>query len=236
MADLADEFGLWLHVDAAYAGPAAAVPELRHHFAGWERAASITLNPHKWLFTPVDCSILYTARPEALRAAFSVTPDYLKTPEKGEARNLMDYGVALGRRFRSLKLWFVLRYFGPDGIRARIRDHCRMAGEFAVWVDAEPGWERIAPVPFSVVVFRAVHDALSGDSADDLNHRIKDRVNASGEAFLTHTVLEGRTVLRVAIGNLRTEDAHLARAWTLLQAARTGVLGELGLGDSVDPA
>jgi aromatic-L-amino-acid decarboxylase len=159
MADIASEYDLWLHVDAAYGGPAAAVPEFRPLFSGWERAHSIVLNPHKWLFTPIDCSVLFLRDPEALRRAFSLTPAYLRTDEEEVARNLMDYGVALGRRFRSLKLWFVLRYFGREGIQERIRLHVELARELASWVDRAPGWERMAPVPFSTVVFRwAPHD------------------------------------------------------------------------------
>jgi aromatic-L-amino-acid decarboxylase len=219
VADIADEFGLWLHVDAAYAGPAAMVPELRVDFDGWERADSIVVNPHKWLFTPIDCSVLYCKRPEMLRGAFSLTPDYLKTSEAGEARNLMDYGVALGRRFRALKLWFVLRYFGQAGIVERLREHVRLAREVADWVDAEPGWERMAPVPFSTIVFRYAPEGMGSEDQDALNQAILDRVNESGEIFLSHTVLHGRTCLRIAIGNLRTTRVWLERAWDLLKAA-----------------
>jgi aromatic-L-amino-acid decarboxylase len=217
LADLAEEYGLWLHVDAAYGGPAAAVPEMRPLFSGWERADSIVVNPHKWLFTPIDCSVLFMREPERLRRAFSLTPDYLQTEEQEVARNLMDYGVALGRRFRSLKLWFVLRYFGRDGIRARIRHHVEMAREFGSWVDAAPGWERMAPVPFSTVVFRWVPPESTPEEQDQLNRSIMDRVNGTGRAFLSHTVLDGRFCLRLALGNLRTSRQHVEGTWRLMQ-------------------
>jgi aromatic-L-amino-acid decarboxylase len=222
IAETAREFDLWLHVDAAYGGPAAAVPQLRPLFTGWEQADSIVVNPHKWLFTPIDCSVLYVRDPEQLRKAFSLTPEYLTTSEAGVARNLMDYGMSLGRRFRSLKLWFVLRYFGAEGIRARVRQHVEMAREVAAWVDAAPDWDRVAPVPFSTVVLRYTPAGTSGDDQDRLNRLIMDRVNESGEFFLSHTVLNGRVCLRIAIGNLRTRWDHLERCWELLTGvART---------------
>lgn len=219
MADLAREMDLWLHVDAAYGGPAAAAPEFRPLFKGWERADSIVVNPHKWLFTPIDCSVLYMRREEDLRRAFSLTPEYLKTAEEQEARNLMDYGVALGRRFRALKLWFVLRYFGVRGIRDRIRLHVEMARELAARVDEEEGWERVAPVPFSTVVFRYAPRGSGGDEQDEWNRAIMDRANQTGEIFLSHTVLNGRFCLRIALGNLRTRRRHVKRAWEILRKA-----------------
>jgi aromatic-L-amino-acid decarboxylase len=206
-------------VDAAYGGPAALVPEFRPLFSGWERADSIVVNPHKWLFTPIDCSALYVRDAEGLRRAFNLTPEYLKTSEEGVARNLMDYGVALGRRFRALKLWFVLRYFGAEGIRERIRQHVEMARELAAWVDGAPGWERVAPVPFSTVVFRFAPDGSEVEDQDRWNATIMDRVNATGEVFLSHTVLNGRLCLRIALGNLRTRWEHLEHSWELLQQA-----------------
>ncbi len=222
VAGIAREFELWLHVDAAYGGAAAAIPELRPLLSGWEKADSIVVNPHKWLFTPIDCSVLYVRDPERLRRAFSLTPEYLRTPEEGETRNLMDYGVALGRRFRSLKLWFVLRYFGARGIRERIRQHVAMARELAAWMDEAPEWEVVAPVPFSTVVFRFVPAGTSPEDQDRLNGEIMDRVNETGEMFISHTVLKGRFCLRMAIGNLRTRREHLSRAWELLQEAARG--------------
>jgi aromatic-L-amino-acid decarboxylase len=215
---IAREAGIWVHVDAAYGGPAAAVPELRSHFEGWEDADSIVVNPHKWLFSPIDCSVLYVRDPDQLKRAFSLTPEYLTTSEGDSVRNLMDYGVALGRRFRSLKLWFVMRYFGAEGIRGRIRQHVAMARDFADKVDGEPGWERIAPVPFSTVVLRYAPKERTGEEQDDLNRAIMDQVNREGEFFLSHTVLNGRFCLRVALGNLRTEWHHVDRLWESLRA------------------
>jgi aromatic-L-amino-acid decarboxylase len=218
---IAQRYGAWLHVDAAYAGAGALVPELRPHFAGWEHADSVVMNPHKWLFTPVDLSALYCRHMPLLRAAFSLVPDYLKTAE-GDAgvRNLMDTGVQLGRRFRSLKLWMVLRAFGAEGLRQILREHVRLARSFAGWVDADGRFERVAPVPFSVVCFRARGDAgASPEAVDALNEHIMERVNAGGEIFLTQTKLHGRFVLRLAIGHYRTEERHVARAWALLQDA-----------------
>ena len=221
LADIAEEYGAWLHVDAAYAGPAAIVPELRDLFRGWERADSVVLNPHKWLFTPIDCSILYCRRPDQLRRAFSLTPEYLTTDES--ATNLMDYGLSLGRRLRALKLWFVLRYFGSEGLAARIREHCRLGSVFADLVDEASGWERVAPVPFSTVVFRYLpagsRGVEGGELQDRLNTAILDAVNASGEVFLSHTRLDGRVALRLSVGNLRSTEVHVRRAWDLLQAA-----------------
>jgi aromatic-L-amino-acid decarboxylase len=217
IARVARGFGLWLHVDSAYAGAAASVPELRPLFAGWEEADSIVFNPHKWLFTPVDCSVLYTRHPAVVKQAFSIMPEYLRTPEEGESINLMDYGVALGRRFRALKLWFVVRCFGAEGIRERIREHVRLAREVARKVEEGEAWELVAPVPFSTVVFRRVTEALDPEAQDVLNMALMHAVNETGEVFLSHTRLRGRISLRLSVGNLRTEARHLERSWELLQ-------------------
>jgi aromatic-L-amino-acid/L-tryptophan decarboxylase len=208
--------GLWLHVDAAYAGAAAVAPESRGILAGCDRADSLVMNPHKWLFVPFDCSAFYCRRMDALRAAFSLVPEYLRTSE-GE-RNLMDTGIQLGRRFRALKLWMVLRAFGAEGLAARIREHLRLARLFASWVDADPAFERLAPVPFSVVCFRA---KAGEKTVDGLNERILEEVNRTGEAFLSSTRIRGRLALRLAIGHLRTEERHVARAWALLRDFRS---------------
>lgn len=210
IAGIAERERLWLHVDAAYGGSAAVVPEMQPLFSGWERADSIVMNPHKWLFTPTDISVLYTRRPEILRRAFSLVPEYLKTAEDSRAINLMDYGVQLGRRFRALKLWFVLRYFGREGIAAILRDHIAMAKEFAGWVRRDERFEVVAPVPFSLVCFR-----LRG--LDEPNRMILERVNATGQAFLSHTVLNGNFALRLAIGNIRTTRDDLRFTWDLIQ-------------------
>jgi aromatic-L-amino-acid decarboxylase len=219
VAEICEGEGLWLHVDAAYGGAAAVLPEMRSVLAGCERADSLVMNPHKWLFVPIDISVLYTRKPEVLRAAFSLVPDYLRTPEDAVAPNLMDYGVSLGRRFRALKLWMVLRAFGQEGIADRIREHIRLAALFRSWVEADPGFEVSAPSPFSLVCFRARFPGTTPEEADRRNEALLDGVNASGEAYLSHTKLNGRTTLRLAIGNIRTEERHVRRAWDLLRAA-----------------
>ncbi|MFQ5350032.1 MAG: pyridoxal phosphate-dependent decarboxylase family protein, partial [Thermoanaerobaculia bacterium] len=207
---------LWLHVDAAYAGSAAICPELRHLFAGWEAADSIVINPHKWLFTPFDCSVLFVRDVEQLVSTFSLVPDYLQSAEQG-ATNLMDLGIQLGRRFRALKLWMVIRAFGVDGLAERIREHCRLARELARWIEAEPGFELAAPVPFSAVCFRAIPPG-GAEEQDRFNERLLDEVNAAGPVFLSHTRLAGRYVLKAAIGNIRTTGEHVRRAWELVLA------------------
>ncbi|SRR5579871_2498047 len=218
IADIAAANKLWLHVDAAYAGPAASLPEMRPKFAGWERADSIVTNPHKWMLTPFDFSAFYTRHPAKLRAAFSLVPEYLRTAEDASARNYMDYGVQLGRRFRALKLWFVLRYFGQEGIRQILRKHIALAQMFASWVDADPNFERLAPVPFSVVCFRAKPQGMPEAELEKFNSSLLDAVNADGRAFISHTKLKGVYTLRVAIGHLRTEESHIRAVWELLQA------------------
>jgi len=205
---------IWLHVDAAYAGVAAMVPDCAWLLRGADAADSLVVNPHKWLFTPFDLSVLYCRRMDVIRQAFSLTPEYLRTSE-GEAgvRNLMDTGIQLGRRFRALKLWMVLRHFGAEGLRERLVEHMRLARVLANWIDESDRFDRVAPVPFSVVCFRL------RDASDDEQQRILDRVNASGDVFLSHTKLDGRFVFRLAIGNLHTTEAHVARAWALLNEA-----------------
>ena len=217
VADIARDFGAWLHIDAAYAGPAALIPGQRSHFAGWERADSIVVNPHKWLFTPIDCSALYVRSPEALRSAFSLTPAYLETEETG-VTHLMDHGLALGRRFRALKLWFVLRYFGAEGLRARIANHLHLAEEFSGWVDEAEGWERWQPTHFSLVVFRCSEDS-DPRGRNERNRQIMDRVNRTGAVFVSHTELEGDVWLRLAVGNIRTTIREVEVAWAALQEA-----------------
>ena len=224
IADVCAQHNIWLHVDAAYAGSAAILPEMRRHFAGCERADSFTLNPHKWLFTPFDLSVLYSRRMDVLHRAFSLVPEYLRAPaaERETVTNHSEYGIQLGRRFRALKLWFILRYFGREGLAARIREHCRLAQLFAAWVDAAPDWERLAPVPFSLVCFRAIPPTDSETEAaraarlDALNEQLMHDVNATGAAFLSHTKLNDRFTLRLAIGNINTTEAHVQRVWELL--------------------
>jgi aromatic-L-amino-acid/L-tryptophan decarboxylase len=218
VADICERERLWLHVDAAYGGVAAMLPSHAHVLAGAERADSVVVNPHKWLFTPFDLSAFYCRRMDRLRAAFSLTPEYLQTSDDPAVRNLMDTGVQLGRRFRSLKLWMILRSYGARALRTRLAEHIRLAQELASWIDVHPDFERLAPVPFSVVCFRwkPAGSSLSGGELDAANARLLDLVNGSGEVFLSHTRLNDRFALRVAIGHLRTTESHVRRAWTLL--------------------
>jgi aromatic-L-amino-acid decarboxylase len=226
IADLSEREGLWLHVDAAYAGVVAMLPERRAPFAGWERAQSIVVNPHKWLYTPLDASLLLTTRMDALRQAFSLVPEYLRTLDRGApVRDYNEYTPHLGRRFRALKLWLQLRWFGLEGLRRRIRHHIELAQEFATWVDDDPEWERVAPTPFSTVCLRFRPAGLDDEALDDLNARLIDGVNRTGEVFLSHTRLAGRFTIRVAVGNLRTEERHVRRAWDLLRGEATRLVG-----------
>jgi aromatic-L-amino-acid decarboxylase len=216
VADICEKYGIWLHVDAAYAGPAALLEEKRPLFRGWERADSIVLNPHKWLFTPFDLSVLYCRDLNELKGAFSLVAEYLKTNDEPAVKNGMDYGIQLGRRFRALKLWFVIRYFGVRGLTERIREHCRLAELFASWVDASDDLELMAPVPFALVCFRAKPAGMSDAELDALNERIMNAINASGEAYLSHTKLNGKYTLRLSIGSIRVEERHLEKVWRLL--------------------
>jgi aromatic-L-amino-acid/L-tryptophan decarboxylase len=209
LAEICDREHVWLHVDAAYAGSAMVCPEFRWAWEGIERADSVVVNPHKWLFTPVDCSALWTRRPDDLHAAMTLVPEYLRTVDE-DALNLSEYGPALGRRFRALKLWAVLRCYGREGLQERIREAVRLAELFEGWVREAPGWEVVAPRPFSVVCFRR-------EGSDEENADLLERVNASGEAFLSHTALDGRYVLRLAIGNARTTEEDVRRAWDVLR-------------------
>ena len=227
IADIAEREGLWLHVDSAYAGVVALLPEHRAPFVGWERADSIVINPHKWLFTPLDASLLLSRRMDVLRAAFSLVPEYLLTLDRATpVHDYNEYTPQLGRRFRALKLWIQLRWFGLEGLRQRIARHLELAAWFAEQIDAAPDWERLAPVPFSTVCFRWCPPGWSGTGKglDDANAAIMDAVNRTGEVFLSHTRLAGRFTIRVAIGNLRTEARHVERTWALLcqAAAKVG--------------
>lgn len=215
VADICSKHGIWLHVDAAYAGSAAIVPEMRQYFKGWERADSIVINPHKWFFTPFDLSVLYCRDLSDLKKAFSLVPEYLKTSDESTVKNGMDYGIQLGRRFRALKLWFVIRYFGREGLIDRIREHCRLARLFASWVEESPNFELLAPVPFALVCFRACPPGV--DDTDELNERIMNEINASGEAYLSHTKLDGKFTLRLSVGSIRVEERHLRKVWKILQ-------------------
>ena len=245
IGDICRRYGLWLHIDGAYGAAAAVLPEMTHVLDGLELADSFVMNPHKWLFTPIDCSAFYVRRPELLQQAFSLVPEYLKTAESG-VTNYMDWGIQLGRRFRALKLWMVIRAFGREGIAARLREHIRLGQLLAGWIDDDPDFERLAPTPLSVVCFRVVpedigprlssaapQDAVELEAyLDRLNEDILDTINASGQVFLSPTRLRGRFAIRLAIGNIRTDEAHVRRVWKLSQEAakRAGDRG-LGIGD-----
>jgi len=220
VADICERYNLWLHVDASYGGSAAIDPAMRHVLAGCERADSLIINPHKWLFTPLDCSVFYTRKPDVVKAAFSLVPEYLRNAEGhgDEVPNLMDYGNALGRRFRALKLWMIMRYFGHEGLTARIREHDRVAQQLAQWIDDSPDFERLAPTPFSLVCLRAHPHGLDDEARlEAINERIMQRINDDGHFFLSHTRLHGKFTLRVAIGNIRTTAQDISNLWSEMQ-------------------
>ena len=214
IADICEKFGVWLHVDTAYAGSTAIIPEMQELFKGWERADSIVVNPHKWLFTPFDLSVLYCKDLNELKEAFSLVAEYLKTADQPTVKNGMDYGIQLGRRFRALKLWFVIRYFGREGLIARLREHCRLAHLFASWVESSPDFELLAPVPFALVCFRACPTGV--DDLNGLNDNMMNEINASGDAYLSHTKLNGKFAIRLSVGSIRVEERHLKDVWNIL--------------------
>jgi aromatic-L-amino-acid decarboxylase len=223
VADICAREQIWMHVDAAYGGVAAMLPSHAHVLDGVDRADSVVVNPHKWLFTPFDLSAFYCRRMDVVRAAFSLTPEYLRTSEPAGVRNLMDTGVQLGRRFRSLKLWMILRTFGARELRGQLMRHIELARQFASWVDAHTDFERLAPVPFSVVCFRwrPATGTLSEAELDTRNETLIDRINKTGEIFLSHTRLHDRLAIRVAIGHLKTTERHVRRAWDLISSEAT---------------
>jgi aromatic-L-amino-acid decarboxylase len=218
IADICRQENVWLHVDAAHGGIAAIEPGMRHILQGCDLADSIVVNPHKWMFVPIDLSAFYTRRPGVLKSAFSLVPDYLKSEHDSTVENYMEYGVALGRRFRALKLWFVLRYFGAEGLARRIKEHFRLARLFSGWIDEHADFELLAPVPLTTVCFRAHPKGM--DANEDLNatnDRLMAAVNASGRMFITQTKLNGTTTLRLVVSQLRTREEHVRGAWHLLQ-------------------
>jgi aromatic-L-amino-acid/L-tryptophan decarboxylase len=228
IAEIAADERLWLHVDGAYAGAVALLPGRRGLFEGWERADSIVVNPHKWLFAPLDASLLLTRHMDQLRTAFSLVPEYLRTLDRTESvLDYSEYQPQLGRRMRALKLWMLIRWFGLEGLRRRIAFHLDLAETFAEWIDDDPDWERLAPVPFSTVCFRYRPSRFAGreddpDTAERLdafNEQVLNKVNAGGEVFLSHTRLRDRFTIRLSVGNLRTEQHHVGHAWALLRAA-----------------
>jgi aromatic-L-amino-acid/L-tryptophan decarboxylase len=223
IAEICRREQVWLHVDGAYGGTLAIVPEYRYVLDGVEGADSLVVNPHKWLFTPFDCSAFFIKRPEILRRAFSLVPEYLVTREQDDVVNYMDYGVQLGRRFRALKLWMIIRAFGTDGLADRLRDHCALARTLAAWIRKNDDWQLMAPVPFALVCFRYAPRGMANEEADRLNEQIMHAVNDAGDVFLSHTKLDGRFTLRVSIGNLRTEERHVELAWRRLREAAATV-------------
>jgi aromatic-L-amino-acid/L-tryptophan decarboxylase len=212
IADICERHRIWLHVDAAYAGSAALAPEFRWAFAGCERADSYMTNPHKWLLTSMDCSAFYTRHPETLRRAFSLAQGYLAPSANSRETNFMEYGISLGRRFRALKLWFVLRSYGREGLAAVIREHVKLAQALAAEVDAHPQFERMAPTRFSVVCFRF-------KGTDEDNRRILEEVNSSGEVFISGHPVRGKFTLHLSVGNHATTWSHVERAWELARKA-----------------
>jgi aromatic-L-amino-acid/L-tryptophan decarboxylase len=246
IADICEREKLWLHVDAAYGGSAAVVPEMRWVLEGCDRADSLVINPHKGLFVPVDLSVLYCKHMDVLRNAFSLVPEYLRSDEGDEVKNFMDYGPQLGRRFRAIKFWFVMRYFGVEGLRERIRYQLALAREFADWVEKSEDFELLAAVPFSLVCFRAIPGYFKEESErslrenpkaphwsrdveyvenyiDILNERLLEEVNRRGKIFLSHTKLKGQFTLRLAIGNIRTTREHIKLAWDELNEVLAGI-------------
>jgi aromatic-L-amino-acid decarboxylase len=219
IADICARQRMWLHVDASYGGVAAILPEMRWILDGCDRADSLVVNPHKWLFTPMDCSVLYTRRSELLKRAFQHIPDYLVVSEGANVPNLMDYGIALGRRFRALKLWFVIRSFGVDGLRSLVKEHIRIARRLAAEIDADRELERMADVNFSTVVFRHRPSGLSGRALDDHNATIVEKLLADREVYLSHTRVRGSYALRIAIGNIHTTEERVRRALALVKEA-----------------
>ena len=217
IADICESEKIWLHVDAAHAGIAAIVPEMRFILNGCQRADSILINPHKWMFVPIDLSVFFTRNPGVLKKAFSITPEYLKTPEGTSVTNYMDYGITLGRRFRSLKLWFVIRYFGRSGLIARIREHLRLGNRFAGWIKEHPEFELAAPVPLSTVCFRAVPAKISSEQLNSFNEKLLWNINSTGKVFLTHTKLNDKFIIRLVISGIRTTETDVREVWSLLK-------------------
>jgi len=224
IAAICQKYNIWFHVDAAYGGSAAVIPEIRHLFKGWEQADSIIVNPHKWLFTPIDCSVLFCRRPDVLKQAFSLTPEYLRTAEADEVKNYMDYGVALGRRFRALKLWMIIRSLGTGKIISIIREHISFAQKLADMIRGHSHFELLAPVPFSTLVFRFIPEKISDDSEiNNINEQLLEEINQTGKVFLSHTKLQGKFGIRLAIGNIKTTWEDVMLAWEIVQEKAMGL-------------
>ncbi len=207
---------IWLHVDAAYAGTAAMLPEMQWILEGIEKADSIVINPHKWMFTPIDYSLFFTKKPDVLKRAFSLSAEYLQSAGD-EVTDFMDYGIQLGRRFRSLKPWFIIRYFGVEGLQNRIREHIRLAKMFAKWIEESDDFEIMAPANLGVVCFRAIlNKNKSENELNTFNEYLLSKINKSGKLFLSHTKLNGKYILRISISGLRTQEEHIKKAWELI--------------------
>ncbi|RPI71855.1 MAG: amino acid decarboxylase [Ignavibacteriales bacterium] len=225
IADICERENIWLHVDGAHGGMAAIIPEMQWVLKGTERADSFLVNPHKWLFHPVDITAFYTRKPDILKRAFSLVADYLKTPEGNIVDNYMDYGIQLGRRFRSLKLWFVIRYFGVEGLQDRLRYHLYLGKEFTKWVDAYPDFERMAPVPMSTICFRLHPQNINNDNElEKLNQHFFNVLDSSGDILVSHTRLNGKYVLRVNMSGLRMELKHIEKAWQIIKGKAEEVI------------
>jgi len=222
------EENIWLHVDAAYAGIAAILPELKHLLNGIEYADSVVVNPHKWMFVPMDLSVLFVKDKEILKRAFSLTAEYLKTSHDDSVTNYMDYGIQLGRRFRSLKLWFVIRYFGKEGIVSRLREHIRLGNVFKDYIDKDKDFERLASVPLSTVCFRAIFPNKSEEETNFLNEKLMENINKTGRILLSHTKLNNKFTIRLVVSGLRTEERHVKEAWELIKLKRAELINSNG--------
>jgi len=222
IADITEKYNLWLHIDSAYAGVTAMIPEMKWITKGWDRADSLVINPHKWMFTPMDLSVYFTRKPDILKRAFSLSAEYLKTTQDNEVENLMDYGIQLGRRFRSLKLWFIIRYFGVNGLAERIKYHIQLAKELNSWIEQENDFEIMAPTPFSTVCFRFNPGNRSDDELNKFNELLLEKINQSGKIFLSHTKLNGKFVLRLTIGSIRHKPKHIVEAWEIIKSIARG--------------
>ena len=220
---------LWLHIDAAYAGSAAIIPEKRTYLNGVENADSLVLNTHKWMFIPIDLSVLFISKPKLLKKAFSVVPEYLKTNEDKNVINYMDYGIQLGRRFRSLKLWFVIRYFGINGLQKIIKEHIKLAKKFARYIDLDNNFVRLAPTYFSTVCFRAVPNLKLNDlELNKFNENLIEEINNSGVIFLSHTKLNGTFTIRLVISGIRTNEQYMEKAWNLIKTKTNYLIKNYG--------
>lgn len=217
IASICKRYNLWLHVDAAFAGTAAIAPELRRSMMGIEKADSLVFNPHKWMLTNFDCSAYFVSNPAMLVQAFEMKPEYLKTAADNRVKNYRDWGIQLGRRFRALKLWFVIRSFGVEGIRSMVREHVRLAALFANWLEHDKRFEIMAPVQLTLVCFRLNPGALNKESLNRINKEFLDRINSNPSIFLTHTTLNGNFTIRMAIGSRTTTERHVKEAWEIIR-------------------